>query len=162
MKKYALLGELVIVVAVSACSPATETSGSAVSAEQDMAAIGRVRDDYMAAWKAGDAGAIVDLYTADAVLLPRNQPTVTGHDAIMQYSAGFFAQFVPDGIKLTSEETKVSGDLAMDRGTFDIMATPKTGGDQVHEMGRYIVLLQRQADGSWKLTRDMDNSLAPE
>lgn len=40
--------------------------------------------------------------------------------------------------------------------------TPKTGkGKPMSDKGKYIVVLQKQADGSWKIVRDISNSDLP-
>jgi uncharacterized protein (TIGR02246 family) len=150
-----------LLAAASACSSATDTAKPATTTEQDTAAIARGRDAYVAGWKAGNATDIASGYTSDALAFPANQPTVTGRDAITKFNDDFFRQFTPDDIKLTPEETKVMGDWAFDRGTYHVVATPKVGGDHVTEDGRYLVLLQRQADGSWKMARDIDNTIKP-
>ncbi len=148
-------------LAAASCSPAPNTSKPATTTEQDVAAIGRVRDAYVAGWKAGSAGDIAAIYTSDALAFPANQSTVTGHDAIMKFNADFFGQFTPNDITLTPEETTVMGDWAFDRGTYHVMVTPKSGAAPVTEEGRYLELLQRQADGSWKVARDIDNTIRP-
>jgi ketosteroid isomerase-like protein len=34
-------------------------------------------------------------------------------------------------------------------------------GASVEDHGKYLVILKRQSDGSWKMARDMDNSDRP-
>jgi ketosteroid isomerase-like protein len=38
---------------------------------------------------------------------------------------------------------------------------PKAGGTPMEDAGKYLVILQRQPDGGWKVTRDIDNSSRP-
>jgi len=152
---------LVLAASIACAAPASDSAQPQANHEQDMAAIDKIRAAFVTAWKAGDAGAIANLYAEDATVMPANQPTASGHDAIMQYNAGFFEQFTPSDFQVMPEETKVIGDTAFDRGMYKLMATPKAGGESISDHGRYLILLQRQADGSWKVTKDIDNNDAP-
>jgi ketosteroid isomerase-like protein len=39
--------------------------------------------------------------------------------------------------------------------------TPKAKGKPMEESSKYLVILKRQADGSWKISRDIENSNTP-
>jgi ketosteroid isomerase-like protein len=45
--------------------------------------------------------------------------------------------------------------LAYQRGTFTVAATVKTGGPTHTTHGNFLRIYRRQADGSWRMTRDM-------
>ena len=115
----------------------------------------------MAAWKAADAEQLADLYAADAFVLYPNQPAVAGRSAILAYFKSFLAEFAPEDFELTSDEVVVAGPWAFDRGTYRWKAVPRAGGDAMVDNGKYLVILQRQPDDSWKVARDMDNSDRP-
>jgi uncharacterized protein (TIGR02246 family) len=149
------------IVAV-ACGPgAPNGQSSAATLAQDRAAIDKTRAEYQAAWRASNAEQIASLYTDDALVLYPNQPAVSGQPAIIAYFTSFFAEFVQDGFTLTSAEVEIVGPWAFDRGTYQWKAQPKTGGDRIEDYGKYLVILRRQADGSWRVARDMDNSDRP-
>ncbi len=59
-------------------------------------------------------------------------------------------------------ETVVGGDWAYERGTFTVDATPKAGGETRKMRGNYLRIYRRQADGHWKMIRDMFNSDQPQ
>jgi ketosteroid isomerase-like protein len=43
-----------------------------------------------------------------------------------------------------------------------VHVTPKTAGaSMVMQNGKYLVILQKQTDGSWKIARDINNSSDP-
>jgi len=66
------------------------------------------------------------------------------------------------GFALSPEEVQPAGaEWAFERGTYTITLTPKTGGDPIRDVGKYITLYQRQADGSWRMARDIWNSNNP-
>jgi uncharacterized protein (TIGR02246 family) len=143
--------------ALAACAPKTKVNDPA-----DIAAIGKVRDAFATAWKAGDAAALSALYTADARFMGANEPTAVGPKAIESAIAAQFAQFTPTSIQIHAEKTEAVGDLGYDRGTFHIAMTPKAAGaPATSDSGRYLVILRRQADGSWKLSEDISNSATP-
>jgi ketosteroid isomerase-like protein len=39
--------------------------------------------------------------------------------------------------------------------------TPRAGGTAINDEGKYLVVVQRQTDGSYKVARDIDNSSMP-
>jgi ketosteroid isomerase-like protein len=87
-------------------------------------------------------------------------PTVTGRPAIRQGYADRFAMGTAT-TAIRSDELQLMGDWAFDRGTFTATMMPSGGGDSVTVEGRYLVILRKQADGSWKLARAIDNSPSP-
>jgi ketosteroid isomerase-like protein len=52
-------------------------------------------------------------------------------------------------------------DPAFERGRYDITIAPRAGGEAMDDIGKYITVYQRQADGSWKIARDIWNSDRP-
>jgi len=68
---------------------------------------------------------------------------------------------VVERFELVSDEIQVTGEWAFDRGTYQWRGVPRAGGDAIDDRGKYLVILQRQVDGSWKLARAMDNSDRP-
>jgi len=142
-------------------STAGERSRSDSSVVRDRAAIDSVRIRYATTWKTGDAEQLAFLYTPDALVLYPNQPAVRGRAEIVTYFRGFFAEFAQEVFELTSEEIQVAGPWAFDRGTVRWRGVPRKGGEPVDDLGKYLVVLHRQPDGSWKVARDMDNSDRP-
>jgi len=152
-----------LLIATAACKPGGRGSESSTTAtvEQDRAGINKTRSAYVSAWKGTDADQMANLYTHDALVLYPNQPAVVGRSAILVYFKAFFAEFTQEDFELTSEEIEVAGQWAFDRGTYRWRGVPRAGGDPVSDHGKYLVVLQRQPDGSWKVARDMDNSDRP-
>lgn len=142
----------------AACAPAPATPPD--TSAQDRAAIDAVRDAWVAGYNAADADALANLFTEDAIAMPAEQPTITGRAAIRQHYADTFAAGKGTA-SVTPQETQLMGDWAYDLGTFSGTFTPAAGGDAMSVEGRYIVVLQRQTDGSWKIARDIDNSATP-
>ncbi|MCH7939879.1 MAG: nuclear transport factor 2 family protein [Candidatus Marinimicrobia bacterium] len=63
---------------------------------------------------------------------------------------------------ITNEEVRVAGDWAFARGTYTAILTPKAGGETIDIDGKYLTILERQVDGSWKIFRDCFNSNVPQ
>ena len=59
----------------------------------------------------------------------------------------------------TPVETVVSGDLAYQRGTYTVAATPKAGGNTTKTAGHFLRIYQRQPNGEWRMTHDTFNSV---
>jgi len=127
---------------------------------EDTAAVNAVREAWMAAFNAADSDALANFYTEDAIRMASGAPTVTGRAAIRQYLADQFAMGTTTSV-IRSDELQLMGDWAFDRGTFTGTMTPSGGGDAVTVEGRYVVILRKQTDGSWKLARAIDNIPAP-
>jgi uncharacterized protein (TIGR02246 family) len=156
-----LLGAVAVVSMLAACSGSAPAPAAAPQAgtAQDVAAIGKMFDEYAAAWKASDAARIGKLYADDAIILPGDHVAETGLPAIVKYNQDFFDEYTPATFDITQQETQITGDLAYNRGAFTFSAMPKkTGGQPVSDRGKYIVILRRQADGTWKWSRDIDCS----
>ena len=158
MRRSSRLLSLVFLVAAAACAPASGAAkpDSATTAA-DMQAIGKARDAFAAAFKASDVAAITALYTSDGLTQTNNQPTGTGPAGITAAYKGTFDQLNIVAINLTPVKTEVSGNLGYDIGTYTLVATPKPKGDTIKADGRYVVVLRKGADGTWKTIADMDN-----
>ena len=149
-----------LAVAAVSCSPAPATTAPA-DTSKDVAAINTLRADYAAAYNSGDVNKLMTLYASDAVMMQEHEPTVVGADNIRKAMDGLMSTMTAD-MTLTADETKVMGDMAFDRGTFKLTLTPKTAGQPgMSENGKYLVLLQKGSDGSWKLAREIGNTSDP-
>jgi uncharacterized protein (TIGR02246 family) len=143
---------LAATLALAGCGPSEPKTDPAA----EKAAIDKVRDEFMAAFNAGDAMKIGELYAENAVMMPGEKPTVTGRAAIVDYNKATFDQ-ASAKINITPLHTTVSGEIAIDEGTYTINVTPKAAGSEpITDEGRYLVVLQKMA-GSWKVINDIDN-----
>ena len=125
----------------------------------DMKAINFLRSQMIAAFNSNDPAVIAATYTDDAIVMPTNQTAVEGKQAIQGYYAARFKQNLAE-IALKVLETRVMGDWAYDRGDSTITVTGKSG-KPVEQSSKYLVIVKRQSDGSWKVHRAIDSSNAP-
>ena len=146
----------------AACQPApkTETAPAGLSA-QDEAAVRAVDAEWARAASAGDGNAVAALYATDATVLPPMEPIRQG-EAAKKYWVDFTNSF-SGPIELTTTAVEGRGDLAYGVGTYRLTLTPKKAGAKPlpTEEGKYIEVLKKQADGSWKIIYDIWNTNAP-
>jgi uncharacterized protein (TIGR02246 family) len=144
------------VLAMAAC-----TSAPADSTAADTEAINKLRSDYIAAANAEDAAKVAALFTDDGMRMESNMPAIKGRDAIEKGLAQLMEGMDVD-ISITSEELVIADDWAFDRGQFMTHLMPKDPKQQmVMDQGKYIVILRRGADGSWRIAREIGNSNVP-
>jgi ketosteroid isomerase-like protein len=63
-------------------------------------------------------------------------------------------------IRTAKVEVSKGGDLAYSQGAYTMVVTgPKK--KPVTEVGKYVEVYRKQADGSWKVIEDMNNADAP-
>jgi uncharacterized protein (TIGR02246 family) len=163
MKGIGLLVVAAAAIGIGACAPAGSGSkmSDSTTMASDLAAVNKMRDDYAAAFKAGDAAAVAALYTSDGFSQGNEQPTGMGKEGIAAGNKALFDNYTIQSVTLTPVKTEVSGTLGYDIGTYAFVAAPKAKGDTLKAQGRYVVVLRKQPDGSWKAIADMDNVVAP-
>ena len=123
-------------------------------------AIHRLDAEFMKSASARNAGALVKaFYAPDAVLMPPNHGAVEGREKI----AGFLQGLIDSGltsIKLDTTTVASAGDLAYGQGRYTLNLAPP-GGSPVQDVGKYVVVYRRQANGSWRAVSDIFNSDNP-
>ncbi len=120
----------------------------------------KLRQQYSEAIANGDTEKLVGFYTEDAVLMIPNAPSVVGRNMIRQQFSEALGKY-NEKMEIRSEETQLAGDWAYDRGTLLTTVTPKSGGEPMKMEGKYVVILKKDTDGSWKLSRVIFNENAP-
>ena len=151
-------------LALAACqSPQQKgTATAAGGADADRAAIEAVLQRELAAARANNPDSFLVLMAADATVKPPNEQPARG-PAVHAWLQNMFSNATINQITYSDDEISLSGDLALHSHGFDWTVTPK-GGQAVQERGHGIHVLQRQADGSWKIKYDMwspDSPTAP-
>jgi uncharacterized protein (TIGR02246 family) len=134
--------------------------GDSTSTEAELEAITRVNVDLIDAFNAGDVSAAVALVMDDAVDLPPHRPAVIGKGAIREFLQLDFDQFTMHFVD-EIVEVEVAGDLAIIRTNYTVTLTPKGDGEPFESDGKWLKVLKRQSDGSWKFSRNIWNSDNP-
>lgn len=117
--------------------------------------------EYQKCVNTGDAMGYASLFTDDVVWMPPNAPDRIGRQAVLDAQSANFEKF-SFSLKLTPSETHVIADdwgyvIGSVRGTL----TPKAGGDVVDILFSAIFVMNRQADGNWRIARQMWNNKPP-
>lgn len=142
---------LIPVILLTTCVQKTDNDDQHV---KDVAAINQLREQEETAAEAGNVEALLLFRTDDFIAMPPNQPAIEGKEAVRAFLTGMLGQMQMEET-VVSEEIVVSGDWAFDRGTFTGSATPKGGGETMTIDGKYLWILERQPNGSWKYTVQM-------
>jgi len=128
--------------------------------EADIAAINEIWNQYTVGCNTGDLDLWISLWTDNGIRMAPDAPAVFGKEQIREKMKSLFDQLIFK-IAITNEEVRVAGDWAFSRGTYTLSSTPKAGGETIKVTGKYLTILERQADGSWKIARDCFNYNAP-
>ena len=142
----------ILLTGLTACAPpAAETEAEA------LASIAEFNRQYLEAINTADIDALAALTTDDHMMISSGGTPLAGKQALVDAMTGAFERFTfSDSWK--PEETVVSGDLAYQRGTFIVIATPNSGGDASATVGNFLRIYRRQPDGRWFMVRDNFNT----
>jgi len=145
---------LAALVSLAACQSAPKPLSPA-----DETAIRASMDAFVTAANANDVNGMAAGYASDAIVHPSGMPSSTGMDAIKKMWTDMTGMMRLT--KFTSTVTKIAGqgDVAYLTGTYHMEATT---ADSTHTVmppqdGKFVEVLWRQADGSWKVVADSWN-----
>jgi ketosteroid isomerase-like protein len=151
-------------VAVSSGCRSSGTGSKSVEAsladlaQNDLDAIRAVDSAFGAAADAGNVDGVVSVYATNAALLPPNLPPQKGRGAIKSFWGGFLSAYTVR-FELGSDAVEGRGDLAYNMGHYRFTAVPKVKADPgVADEGKFLEILKKQPDGSWKYVVDMYSS----
>ena len=160
-RTYRLIGLLLLAaLLLSACQPVVAQPQAPPSQEEVTAAVNAIWDEYEASVIAGDVDRWIAQWTDDGVQMPPNEPLVEGKELIYARVGANMAAGPTDEFVITPLETTSAGDWAYSRGVYTV-AFPLGDGEQGFLDGKFMTILQRQPDGSWKIHRDIFNSNVP-
>ena len=120
--------------------------------------LSKIAADFSAAVTAGNAAKVATFYTSDATLMPPNESALRGTSNIQAW----FQKQIDQGattLQLKPTESRISGDLAFEAGTYSFSLKPKTG-QPISDTGKYVVVLKKDG-ANWKISHDIFNSDLP-
>lgn len=168
MLRFRLIGLFTIALLAVSLSGGCRMRRSAQRAErerqiqariaQSEAAIRGATIEWSKAAQARDLDKAVSFYADNAIQFGDRGPLVRGKKNIRK---GWEQMLALPGPGLTFETTGVdvsrSDDMAWEQGTYDF-ATADKKGKVTDVKGKYLVVWKKQADGSWKVAADIDNT----
>ena len=165
MKKLYMVLPLVFLLCFNfGCQQSEEVAEEPVlDIEAERAAIKNLRAQYMVSQDAGDAERCVSYWDEDGALMPPNEPSVVGKEALLScYQTAF--EHVKINFTISFEQIEIAGDWGIVRGGYEGTIIPKPEGEPIPDKGKYLEILKRQPDGSWKWACHIyssDNPLEP-
>jgi len=146
-----------ISLAIAVTVAASAQTGNTKAAE----ALRKADREWMAAYASKDADKAASFVAADGAIYAPNAPAAQGDAAVKKMAADMFK--LPD-VKLSWTPTLVeaakSGDLGFTSGTYEF-SFKDPSGKTIDDKGKYVTVWKKQADGSWKVVRDIFNSDLP-
>jgi uncharacterized protein (TIGR02246 family) len=116
------------------------------------AAVRRITQEWVLACNTKHLDDLLDLYTADALVLRSNYTPVRGAAAVREF---FFAALDAGlgEVEVEPLRVEVAGDLAYEAGRCKALV-PSATGKRREERGKYLWVCARQSNGEWKLAAD--------
>jgi ketosteroid isomerase-like protein len=106
----------------------------------------------------GDAAGYLAVLSSDAVFMPPGSVSKSGGE-LRTWLAEFVRDWRIEWLNFASTEVAAVGDLAYHTYAYTWRATPRSGGDGRMSSGKGLHVLRRQRDGSWRIAREIWNSV---
>lgn len=140
------ISTILLCCAMLACSPVGPTADDANTGIDSLNA--RLIQSY----RSHDPRSYGALYTDSAVFEWPAFNTVRGAKALQAMARGNWASLTNMDLELSVSGRRIASDHATEFGAFT-QSYSDSGGARMAEYGRYVALLVRQEDGSWKMDR---------
>ena len=155
-----------LITAVSDFTPQapskSTTEQTKVNMQDEIKAIHKREDEFLAAHSFYDGAKLADFYTDDALLIPPNEPIVHGKKAIAEWYENEFKKAPPiENPKVTLEDIEICGNMAFIRGDFILKFEGQITDKPIIQNLRFISIWQRQSDDTWKFYCDIWNTNTP-
>lgn len=124
----------------------------------DRAAIEGIWESYSAAVVAGDPKTWLGLWDEGGIQMPPGAPA-RGKDVLVEQVPKRYTPDFASEMHINPEEINIAGDWAYTRGTYDLTVGSGDGATTID--GKFMTILRRQDDGTWKIYRDIFNSNTP-
>ncbi len=150
-----LLSQLIFgLVAPGAVAQTTGPAPAAAALADARRAIDSGNGAYKAAFLRADAQGLAEVYDSDGVRLNEGGVVIRGRAAIARDVAAFVGQVGPVRVTIETAAVWLVDDVAWESGAWSYTFQPEGTAEQ-RLSGRYVTLWRRQADGSWRIWRDL-------
>ncbi len=120
---------------------------------QERQAIAEANIKFGEVFSSGDAAALASLYTEDAWLISQTGDMFKGRERVEAFWAGAFQMGMKE-VVLTTVDVMRMDDMVGEFGKADLTIKPE-GQDEIKDVGKYLVIWKKAADGTWKLYADI-------
>jgi len=161
----ALLGGVFVAVALTYLAPKSE-GNQAYGVKQGVILKGgpyfneqeQVLNAFVEAFVKGNAEDCSELYSEDTIYMIPETPALEGRDAVFESYKEFFNNREYEIIEMKEPVSEVInfGDWAVIRGT-GMDKIRSTDGKESEKTYKWMILSQKQSDGSWKMKWDIFN-----
>jgi uncharacterized protein (TIGR02246 family) len=127
----------------------------------DVAQVYDLWNEYAAAANDGDLERWLALWADDAIQMPPGAPCRAGKAEIRRGMQALFDLGVI-GMVVQPEEVRILGNLAYTHGACEFEVALKGGGGIRRYSAKFLDILEKQVDGSWKIVIDCHNYLEKE
>ncbi len=127
----------------------------------DVALVYELWNEYAAAVNSGDMERWNSLWIKDSLQMPPGAPTRVGQEQIRRQMQPLFDQFNTNKMAIHTEEVRIFRNQAYAHGTYKFELTSKGAGRTMCYSGKFLSILEKQIDGSWKIAIDCHNYDAP-
>jgi ketosteroid isomerase-like protein len=116
---------------------------------------------HIDALKSCNVEALTAQFCDDAVLMAPNETTLYGRSEVREWYEEYFESFRVTALGITEREVVVLDDWAIERLGYTIAIQPLAGGDRIRDDSRWFAVWKREADGVWRISQAMINSIRP-
>jgi uncharacterized protein (TIGR02246 family) len=120
------------------------------TSDDEVAAINAFYGKWSEALATRGAEGYASFFVADGAVLPPDGPAIEGRDAIRKWIQKVLDESSVKDARLTWGPLHMTSGMAVRRFTLSGQRVPKAGGDPVRFNNKYVDVIQKQADGSWK------------
>jgi uncharacterized protein (TIGR02246 family) len=128
----------------------------------DVAQVKELYDEYLIAMDVGDFERWLALWMDDCLQMAPDTPPRVGTEELRAVYQPAFDLYVYDNLVYSEEvRVRILGDWAYAHSTYTFDMTPKEGGETTSFSGKFLEIVKRQIDGSWKIAIDCHNYNEP-
>ena len=118
-------------------------------------------EQFTEACKSGGVDRIVSLLAEDCVFMPQNETSLYGREEVQEWYDEYYQHFQITALTDTERDVTMQGDWALERWAYSVAIVPVQGGDRIRDDGRFFAVWKQEADGEWKISQYMQNSVRP-
>ncbi len=155
MHRPRLISSFLLALTVIGCAKSSDAPSAAVDEAALRDTIQAREQEWSAAFQAGDAARIAGLYTEDGAQVQPAGEWSRGREAITTSMKKQLDTLNVTAREDITEEVIAAGDYIVEIGRYSFTATSKNGNRPVSGAGRYVVVWRKDADGQWRLHRDL-------